>query len=83
MAVCDEDLLGKTLKEGKLEFKITKHFYGGEKKTDKETLAILNDAHSVNLVGKNAVALGIKAGIIEKSNIKIIQGVPHAQSFTL
>ena len=30
LAICDSELLGKTLKEGKIVFKITNEFYNGK-----------------------------------------------------
>ena len=80
IAVCDENLIGKTLKDGKISITISKRFYKGEKKTEKEIIAVLKDATNINFVGKESVAAGIKAGIITKSNIIKIKGVPHAQA---
>lgn len=83
IAVCDEDLLGRTLSEKGLEFKVSESFYKGEKKTELEVIAILKNAMNINLVGKQSIEAGLKAGVITKENIKTIRGVPHAQAFTL
>ena len=82
IAVCDEDLLGKTLRDKGLEFKASESFYKGEKKTESEVITILKNAMNINLVGKQAIEAGLKAGVITKENIKTIQGVPHAQAFS-
>ncbi len=80
IAVCDENLLAKTLDDGKLSITVSEHFYKGEKKNEGDVVAILKDATNVNLVGKEAVAAGIKAGVIFKENVMTIKGVPHAQA---
>ena len=81
IAVCDEDLIGKVLKEKHIEFKVSESFYEGEKKTEDEVITLLKGATNVNLVGKQAVAAGIKAGIISEENVTVIEGVPHAQAY--
>lgn len=81
IAVCDEDILGKTFEEGKYCITVSEHFYRGEK-GDAATIArLLRDADNVNLIGKESIALGLKLGIITKENIIIIAGVPHAQAY--
>lgn len=80
VAVCDESLLGKTLQEGKISITISESFYKGDLKNEKETLAVLKDARNINLIGEEAVATGLKAGIITKENIRTIKGVSHAQA---
>lgn len=83
IAVCDEDLIGKTLKTEKIELKVSEQFYKGDTKTEDEVITILKEARNINLLGKKAVAAGIKAGIIEKEKVLLIQGVPHAQAFAV
>ena len=80
IAVCDENLLNKKLDDGKRSITVSEQFYKGDKKNEKGVIAILKDASNVNLVGKEAVAAGIKAGIISKENVVVIKGVPHAQA---
>lgn len=80
IAVCDENLLNKTLNDGKRSITVSEQFYKGDKKNEREVVAILKDATNANLVGKEAVAAGIKAGIVSKENVAIIKGVPHAQA---
>lgn len=82
IAVCDENLLNKTLTDGKISLTVSEHFYKGEKKTEKEVIAVLQDASNANLVGKESVAAGIKAGIVSKDNVILIKGVPHAQAIS-
>ena len=82
VAVCDEELLGKTLTDETRELEVSESFYKGEVKTEEETLALIKTANNVNLIGKKAVALGLQAGIITQENVIEIAGVPHAQSLS-
>jgi len=79
VAACDAELVGKTLREGEIEFHISKEFYVdvlGDEEMLKKHLA---KATIANLVGHKAVKCGIEMGLIDKENILKIEGVPHAQ----
>lgn len=82
IAVCDKELIGKTLKDNKIEIKISERFYKGEEQAEDYIIKILKDADNINLMGEKAVNAGLKAGVIVKNNIRTIQGVPHAQAVT-
>jgi hypothetical protein len=81
-AVCDCDLIGKTFEEGKLQLKVNEHFYKGKECDELRAMKILNNAKMddacFNFVGKNAIDLGSKAGILDKTKVIKIQGIPHA-----
>ena len=79
IALCDAELIGKTLQEGKLHVKITAAFYRGEELPEEKMRQILEGATSINAVGKRAIALIKKLGMITEENTIIIAGVPHAQ----
>ena len=83
IAVADEDLIGKILREKHVEFKVSESFYKGEKKTEAEVIDIIKKAGNINFIGKQAVVAGLKAGVISKESIITIQGIPHAQTFAL
>ena len=83
VAVCDEDILGKTFEEGDMFFEVKKGFYGGERKTKEQIKDILITAENINLVGKEIIALALELKIIEKENIIKIKGIPHAQGIAL
>ncbi len=80
VAVCDSNLIGKRLEEGKFQLNIKEDFYKGDEKTIDEVKDIIinfqeKDA-TFNIVGKNSVALAIEAGLISKESVKEIGGVP-------
>ena len=79
LAACDENILGKTFKEGKFRIEIKESFYKGEV-TDCETFVeAAKMATIINLVGKEVIECAIKSRIIDESNIIFIDGIPHAQ----
>ena len=79
LAVCDSELKGKKFDDGKIQLDLSSDFYNGEEMNEERTLKLLKCASMVNLVGKESVELGIKAGIIEKEHIIEVDGILHAQ----
>jgi len=79
IGACDEHLLGKKFRNGKLQIDVAKHFYDGER-IDRKTLEkFLLDATIANLVGKETVKCAIDLGLVDPQHILKIKGVPHAQ----
>ncbi len=79
LGACDEQLLGKKYRKGKLQIDVAKHFYDGER-VDRKTLeSFLRDATIANLVGKETVTCAIDLGLVDPECILKIKGVPHAQ----
>ena len=83
ITVCDMDLLGKTLREGRLKLEVTEKFYGGHPATPKEAAEALAKADTGNLVGKKAVKLAIENDLVDPAAVIYIAGVPHAQIIKL
>jgi len=79
LAVCDCDLLGKTLREGKIVFHVKEEFYKGRKTTLDEAIALIGNSTNVNLVGKHCVEDAIAKGYVHPDAVLNIEGVPHAQ----
>ena len=79
LAVCDCDLLGKTLREGKIVFHVKDEFYKGRKATIEEAVGLINNSTIVNLVGKNCVENAIAKGYVHPEAVLKIEGIPHAQ----
>lgn len=79
IAVCDKDLIGKTIKNKKYKVKITERFYKGEEMTEAQVIGILKDAGNVNVMGNKSVAIAFKSGVISEKNIIKIGKVKHAQ----
>jgi hypothetical protein len=83
LAVCDCDLLGRTLKEGKIVFHVKNEFYNGRKATLDEAVDLIDNSTIVNLVGKNCVEKAIAKGYVHPDAVLKIEGVPHAQIMKL
>ena len=79
LAACDEELLGKTLKDGKIVFKVGKEFYKGSKMPVDEAIELMEESTVVNLVGANIVNKAIEQGMVHPEAVLNICGVPHAQ----
>ncbi|MBN2122242.1 DUF424 family protein [Candidatus Micrarchaeota archaeon] len=85
VAACDRELIGKVLEEGDsvLDLKAHSSFYVGEIAGQEQVRAALGDFASANLVGEKAVGVALKEGIVQKRDIKYINGVPHLQIYRL
>ena len=79
LAACDEELLGKVLREGKIVFKIGEEFYKGPKMTVDEAVEMMDECTIVNMVGQNIVNKAIEDGRVHPEAVLNICGVPHAQ----
>lgn len=83
ISVCDENLIGKSFKEGKFKICISERFYKGKRHKERDIIEILKTASNVNIVGEKSVNAALKAGIIDRKNIIKIKKVPHAISCKL
>jgi hypothetical protein len=83
LAVCDCDLIGKTLREGKIVFHIKNEFYMGKKTTVDEAIGLIGNSTIVNLVGKTCVEQAVKQGYVHPEAVLKIEGIPHAQIMKL
>lgn len=83
LAICDVELLGKTLCEGKIVFKIKEEFYNGGKANVDEAVGMIENSTIVNMVGKCCVEKAIQKGYVHPDAVLNIEGVPHAQIMKL
>jgi uncharacterized protein len=79
VACCDEELLGKTFREGRLCLSIEKGFYGETLCALGEALVFLDKADILNLVGKTVIDAAIEKGIVHPEAVIVISGIPHVQ----
>ncbi len=78
LAFCDSGLLGKKL-DGPVIFEVRESFYGGSECGETEIKSLAKDATVINAVGRDAVELLVRENIIERENVIMVGGVPHAQ----
>jgi len=79
LSVCDEDLLGKTLREAGIVFEVKDEFYKGFKTSVEEAVILIERSTIVNMIGCNIVKKAIERGYIHPEAVLEICGVPHAQ----
>jgi hypothetical protein len=83
VAVVDSDLIGRRFEEGEMQLDLSSDFYTGKEMSPEETGDLIRNADMVNLVGKEAIALGIQEQVINPTNVKTLKGVPFAQGTTI
>lgn len=82
VAMCDSGLLGKKFEEGIRQLDVRENFYN-EREIDREEairlirLQAKEDA-TFNIVGPESVAIALESGVIDKSAIGHVDGVPFA-----
>jgi len=74
--VCDAELIGKTLVEGKLKFHVSKEFFGGDLLGEEETAKILRESSMISLAGKKSVEMALAHNMGSPKAIREIEGVP-------
>ncbi|TRO55287.1 DUF424 family protein [Candidatus Bathyarchaeota archaeon] len=79
VAVCDEEILGKTLEGGKVPFKVSEGFYKGTLGDVDEAIAAMKQATICNLVGKTIVEAAIECNMVHERAVIYFGDVPHAQ----
>ena len=79
LAICDSEVLGKTLREGKIVFHVKEEFYNGGRVSVDEAVDMIANSTIVNMVGKCCVQKAIARGYVHPQAVLNIEGVPHAQ----
>ena len=79
LAICDCEILGRTLRQGKIVFHVKEEFYKGGKVALDEAVNMIQNSTIVNMVGKNCVGKAIEKGYVHPDAVLDIAGVPHAQ----
>ncbi len=82
VAVCDENVFGRKLVDGKRVLDVSGKFFDGDVMTDEEIAEEIircncEDA-TFNFVGENSVRIAKKLGIVKDEGIVDIEGVPFA-----
>ncbi len=85
IALCDEDLIGKVLKEGDIEINLKEHayFYKGEKVDEEKIKEELKNFTSINSIGNKSVGLLLRLGIVNESDVKEVAGIKHVQVYRI
>ncbi|MBS3781018.1 MAG: DUF424 family protein [Candidatus Thermoplasmatota archaeon] len=79
LAACDNEVLGRTLKDGDINLKVKESFYAGQKIEIEALKRKFQTSTIANLVGEKVVDAAIESGFGQEEDIMIIEGVPHLQ----
>ena len=78
LVVTDSEIIGKLFEEGKKQIDLTSEFYKWERKSKEHARELIKASRHVHLTGKQAVALGVKLGLVNPGRVLVVQGIPHA-----
>jgi hypothetical protein len=74
--ICDADLIGKTLSEGKLKMHISREYFGGQIVDSSEALQMMKNSSIVNLAGQRAVDIALANKLAAEQAVRLIEGIP-------
>ncbi len=81
VAICDKEILGKTLKEGNITVTVNEGFFYGEMVGAETVEKALKNATTANLFGERCIQCAVNCGAVDPKSVILINGVPHAQVF--
>jgi len=83
VAVIDSELAGQVIEEGNTQLDLRSDFYKGQEATRDEAGDLMRNADMVNLVGEEAIKLGVQEGVVDQQHVKRVKGIPFAQGLTI
>lgn len=83
VGVCDSDLIGKKFSQDGKAITVSEHFFKGEIVSKEKAAALIEEAHSINVIGKEAIEICLDLGVISKENVFSIDNVPYAIIFEM
>ncbi len=81
LAVCDREIAGRELRQGKVSFAVSERFYKEKSVGEKELRQLLHMFDNINIVGNRAVAIAMEEKLVQPESVMEIQGVKHVQIF--
>ena len=82
VAVCDKDVFGRKLLEGKKALDVSGEFFNGDEmsgdKVREEIVRCCREDANFNFVGEKSVGVAKELGIVKDEGITMIEGVPFA-----
>ncbi len=79
--ICDQELIGTKVSEGKLEVKITKGYFGQQVVSEEEAVDLLSSCSVANLVGKRIVDKAVRMKLASSLSVRTISDVPFLMVF--
>ena len=81
--ICDPELVGKTLNNGKTKIKINPNYYAERNVDEHEAKTLLEKCTSINMVGEKTISLATSLGIGSEKSIRLIEGIPFLIVFKM
>jgi len=81
LALCDSELVGMTLDNNGVPFRITESFYGGPIMDRDDLVRLIYQVGNINVVGARSMDLLNDLGLIIEGGTMLIGGIPHAQIY--
>ena len=79
--ICDENLLGKTIKDELVNIEVTRDFFN-ELMNEEEIQYLLKRCSIANLIGERVIRKTLKLGLAKKESIKVISDIPFLMIYT-
>jgi uncharacterized protein len=79
LALCDDDILGRTFRSGGRVLDQANDFYEGEPVTETELTLLLKKAHVVNAAGTESTKFLVSIQALKDEDIMHIDRIPCAQ----
>lgn len=79
--ICDENLLGKTIKDESVNIEITRDFFN-ELMSEEEIHYLLKRCSIANLIGERVIKKTLKLGLAKKESVKVISDIPFLMIYT-
>jgi len=79
--ICDAELVGRTLNKSDVTINISKSYFAERIVEENEAEQLLKKASIINMVGKETIALSVRAGVGSTKGVKEIDGVPFLLVF--
>ena len=73
--ICDEELLGTTVKGEKVDMHISREYYGSEKVSEARAIDLVRGSSIVNLAGSRIVEKVIEANLASEQAVKTVGDV--------
>jgi len=79
--ICDEELMGSKVSEGKLEINIKQDYFGQQMVEEREAAELLRSCSIANLVGERIVGKAVQMKLASNLSVRNISGVPFLMIF--
>jgi hypothetical protein len=79
LAACDEELVGRTFREGPARLDVSEIFYKGESIEAPQLAERMKEVTIMNLVGSGVIDVAVAEGYASEQDVIVIDGVKHVQ----